>query len=272
MIAPFAACLVLTGMHAYLGLHVIERQVIFVDLALAQIAALGATVAYLFGFGLHSPGSYFTSLIFALTGAVILTFTRSKKERVPHEALIGIVYVVSAAASILVLSRSPEGGEELKSLLVGHLLFVNWGEIIKVGLIYGIIGIVHWVFRRRFLLISQAPLTAYQEGLHVRFWDFIFYCTFALVVTSSVEIAGVLLVFAFLVVPAVSGMLAADSIRGRLAIGWISGVLTSVFGVTLSYYGDLPTGATVVCTYLAPLLACAIIGRAARARVDGSAA
>jgi len=254
MTKPFIACLILTGIHAYLGLHVIEREVIFVDLALAQIAAFGGTLGVLWGFGLHSFQGYLIALSFTFLGAAVFALTRLKKPIVPQESLIGVVYAVSAAAAILVLSRAAEGGEELKALLVGHLLLVEWPEILKVLVLYSIIGIVHWTARRQFLLISQEPEEAFQRGMRVRTWDFLFYATFGFVVTSSVEMAGVLLVFSFLIVPAICGVLLARSIGKRLAVGWAIGTLTSIIGVWASYALDLPTGATIVCAFGCVLL------------------
>ena len=255
MAAPFAACLVLTGIHAYLGLHVIERKVIFVDLALAQIAALGSTVGLLLGFGLHHFANYLIALGFTFLGAILFAATRFRKEKVPHEAFIGVVYAVAAAAAILVLTRSAEGDEELKGLLVGHLLLVSWPEVAKVFLIYGVIGFVHWLARKPLLLISQNPEEAFSRGMPVRWWDLFFYITFGFVVTSSVEMGGVLLVFSFLIVPSICGVLLGKTVGGRLAIGWGIGVLTSVLGILASYFLDLPTGATVVCAFGLVLLA-----------------
>ncbi len=246
MFPPFVACLILTGIHAYLGVHVIERGVIFVDLALAQIAALGSTVGFLFGLELHSQGGYFVALMFTLFGALVFAVTRRKQPVVPQEAIIGITYAVAAALSILILSRAPEGGEELKSLMVGHLLFIGWPEIVKIAAIYLIIGVIHFSFRKQFLLISTAPNEAYARGMNIRYWDFLFYATFGFVVTSSVEVAGVLLVFSFLVVPAVCGALLTRSMPRRIVIGWGIGLLASITGISLSYLFDLPTGATVV--------------------------
>ncbi|MBI2884624.1 MAG: metal ABC transporter permease [Candidatus Omnitrophica bacterium] len=258
---PFLACLILTGMHAYLGLHVIERGVIFVDLALAQLAAFGATVGFLWGVGLTSSAGHLISLGFALAGAAIFAATRLRKPIVPHESLIGVVYAVSAAASILVLSRAPEGGEHLKALLVGHLLFVDWPEIRHITFLYALIGVIHWVARRPLLLISRQPHAAFAGGLKVRWWDFLFYAMFGFVVTSSVEIAGVLLVFSFLVVPAICGVLLAKSIGRRLAVGWLVGLLTSMAGIAASYAWDLPTGATIVCAFGVCLMVCALLRR-----------
>lgn len=254
MLKPFVACLILTGMHAYLGLHVIERGVLFVDLALAQIAAFGATLGVLWGWGLHSVQSYLIALTFTFIGAAVFAVTRLRKPIVPQEALIGVAYAVSAAASILALSRAAEGGEELKALLVGHLLFVEWPEITKVFILYSMIGLVHGLARKPFLLISQNPEEAFARGLRVRFWDFLFYVTFGFVVTSSVEMAGVLLVFSFLIVPAICGVLLARTVPKRLMVGWTVGTLTSLIGMAGSYVWDLPTGATVVCTFGVVLL------------------
>ena len=259
MFQPFLACLILTGIHAYLGLHVIEREVIFVDLALAQIAAFGATLGLLWGFGLHSLQGYFIALGFTFIGAAIFAMTRFRKAMVPHEALIGVVYAVSAAAAVLVLSRAAGGDEELKALLVGHLLFVQWPEILKVLCLYSIVGVVHWLARHPLLAISQDPEHAFAKGMHVRWWDFLFYATFGFVVTSSVELAGVLLVFSFLIVPAICGVLLARSISARLLVGWVVGTLTSVAGVAASYAWDLPTGATVVCAFGVCLILCALL-------------
>lgn len=259
MLKPFVACLILTGIHAYLGLHVVEREVIFVDLALAQIAAFGATVGFLWGFGLHSAASYLIALAFTLVGAALFAATRLRKPIVPQEAVIGIVYAVASAAAILVLSRAPEGGEELKALLVGHLLFIDWHEVAKIAGLYSLIGLLHWRVRRPLLAISRDPERAFAQGLAVRRWDFLFYATFGFVVTSSVEMAGVLLVFSFLIVPAVCGVLLAQTIGRRLLVGWSTGTLTSMVGVIASYVWDLPTGATVVCAFGVCLLLCAAL-------------
>jgi zinc/manganese transport system permease protein len=253
--APFLMCLVLTGIHAYLGLHVLAREVVFVDIALAQIAALGATAAFLFDFTLESPVSYACGLAATLVGALVLALTRSRERRVSHEAVIGVVYAVSAAATVLLMANAPHGAEHLRSMLVGNIITVSGAEVAKVALLYGAIGILHWLCRGPFLLISMDPERAFREGRRIRLWDFLFYATFGLVVTSSVRIAGVLLVFAYLIVPALAGTaLGGPSTGRRLAIGWAFGTLVSVLGIATSAALDLPTGATVVCTFGAILL------------------
>ena len=246
---PLLACFILTGIHAYLGIHVVERKVIFVDLALAQIAALGATVAVVFGISLHSPAAYGFSLGAAFLGAGIFAMTRTRREKIPQEAMIGIVYAVSAALAILILSRVAEGDEHIRHMLVGNILLVSGHEIVRMTILYGIIGWVHGYFRKTFILISTSPEEAFRRGMNVKKWDLVFYLTFALVVTSSVEIAGVLLVFSFLIIPAVAAMLFSDRFLTRLILGWGIGIIASLGGIGLSYYFDFPTGAAVVCTF-----------------------
>jgi len=255
LILPFAAGLVLTGIHAYLGVHVVERGVIFVDLSLAQIAGLGTTVALLAGHDVHSNVSYFWSLGFTILGAAIFAFTRVHHEtRIPQEAIIGIVYAVSAAAAILVMSKAPHETEHLKDMLVGNILAVNWTTVIKTAVLYALVGLFHFIFRRKFLDISLGRKTD-----NVKLWDFLFYTSFGFVVTSSVAIAGVLLVFSYLIVPSVAAMLFAQSIGKRLAIGWTMGSLVTALGILLSFHFDLPTGATIVCTFGIALSLMAIV-------------
>ncbi|MEW6685811.1 MAG: metal ABC transporter permease [Candidatus Edwardsbacteria bacterium] len=263
MLLPFAACLILTGIHAYLGIHVIEREVIFVDLALAQIAALGAIIAFLFGMELHSTAAYVFSIAFTFVGATIFALTRLKERKVSQEAIIGIVYAVSAACSILVLDRAPSEAEHIKYMLVGNILFVKWPEIIKMAVLYGVIGLFHFIYRRKFLLISLNSEEAQKEKIPIKWWDFLFYATFGVVVTSSVEIAGVLLVFSYLIVPAVCAMLLSDKLKTRLLLGWALGSLTSLIGLYLSATLDFPTGAAIVCAFGLLVLGVAILQRLA---------
>ena len=250
--APFVASLVIAGIHAYLGVHVVERGVIFVDLSLAQIAAFGATIAILVpwsGGDPHSPAVYWVSLLFTFVGAGIFSTIRSRHARIPQEAIIGISYAVASAATILALSKSSGEGEHLKDMLVGNILAVSWEEVWKTAILYTIIGIFHWVFRKKFLAISMDHDAAEASGTSLRLWDFLFYASFGFVVTRSVAIAGVLLVFCYLIVPSVAAMLFADRIGPRLAIGWAMGSIVSAAGVYLSLTWDLPTGATIVCTF-----------------------
>jgi zinc/manganese transport system permease protein len=259
LIMPFLASLILTGIHAYLGVHVVERGVIFVDLALAQIAALGATIAILVGMDPHGTGAYWISLAFTFLGAGIFSLVRTRRSRIPLEAIIGITYAVASAGAILAMSKATGETEHLKDMLVGNILAVSQHEVIKTALLYGVIGLFHFIFRKKFLAISVDPEAAEASGINIRLWDFLFYASFGFVVTSSVAIAGVLLVFCYLIVPSVGAMLFADRIGARLAIGWTMGTIVSAFGVYLSVVLDLPTGATIVCTFGGVLMVMFII-------------
>jgi zinc/manganese transport system permease protein len=262
-LAPaFVASLILTGIHAYLGVHVVERGVIFVDLSLAQIAALGATIAIFLPAAHgdpHAPIVYWISLAFTFIGAFVFSTVRSQRARIPKEAIIGICYAVASAAAILAMSKATSESEHLKDMLVGNILAVSWKEVAETAMLYGAVGIFHWVFRRRFLEISMDPHRAEAEGVSIRFWDFLFYASFGFVVTSSVSIAGVLLVFCYLIVPSVAAMLYAKSVGRRLAIGWSMGTIVSALGVYLSLKLDLPTGATIVCTFGLVLILMAVV-------------
>jgi zinc/manganese transport system permease protein len=262
MWVPFLMCLVLTGIHAYLGLHVIAREVIFVDIALAQIAALGATAAFLWGYDLETWGSYVFGLCFTVLGASVFALTRSRERRVSQEAVIGVVYAVSAAAAVLVADRTPHGAEHLRSMLVGSILAVQGSEVVKVACLYAVIGLFHWLCRRPFLLISTNPDKAYEEGWRVRGWDFLFYASFGVVVTSSVRIAGVLLVFSYLIVPTLAANLLGGSVGKRLAVAWGFGTFVSIVAMVASAILDFPTGATVVCAFGLILLVLAVVTRA----------
>jgi zinc/manganese transport system permease protein len=257
---PFLVALCLIGIHTYFGIQVLARNVIFVDLALAQIAALGTTMAFMLGHPTQGLATYLYSLAFTLLAAFLLAFTRNWSRRIPQEALIGVIYVVAAAAAILLIDRAPQGAEHLKQILTGNILITGMSEVAAIVPIYLAIGALHWVLRHR--------LAACGEGSWL--WEFVFYATFGVVVTSSVALAGVLLVFSFLIMPAAVGVLFADTLRRQLAIGWTVGTLASAVGLAASYGGDLPTGAAMVCTFGATLALAGLIypfrqGRSAEA-------
>ena len=252
MLAPLLACLILSITHVYLGIHVVARKVIFVDLALAQIAALGATYATTLGYDANLAGDDLVvalfSLAFTFAGAGLFSIARMRKERVPQEAFIGIVYAAASAAAVLILSKSPTGGEELKHMLVGDILLVSIPTIIHDAILYSLVGIFHIIFRRRFLAISVDAEAAQASGINIRIWDLLFYMTFGVLVTRSVAIAGVLLVFSYLVIPAVIAQMWSDTIKGRLLIGWTIALSASIVGILWSFASDYPTGPAVVMT------------------------
>lgn len=247
---PLVACLLLPGLLVYLGLHIVRREIIFVDLALAQVAALGICMAILLGYDADDWQTTVWSGGFTFVGAGVLTLTRpgARGRTVPQEALIGIVYVVAAAGSFLLLSRSPEGNEELRRTLVGEILLVQPAEVIKTVLLFAAIGLIHLICRRPFWLLSFAPGEARAEGRRLWVWDFFFYVLFGMVVTSFVRMAGVLLVFSYLIIPAVCANFFASTLRKSLAIGWGVATLAGTAGLYASYWLDLPTGAAIVCS------------------------
>jgi zinc/manganese transport system permease protein len=254
LLVPFVACLVLMGIHAYLGIHVLARGVIFVDIALAQIAALGTTVAYLSGHQMDSYAAYFISLGFTFLGASVFALSRNLRERVPQEAIIGITYAVAAAATILFIDQAQVGSEKIKDLLVGNILWVSKTHVAFIAVIYSLIGAFHYVFRKRFLALSFDHDAPESKTFSAMMWDLAFYMSFGFVITSAVQIAGVLLVFSFLIVPAVFAAMFTDRLPARLAVGWLLGFVVSAAGITASYKLDLPTGAAVVATFGIALL------------------
>lgn len=246
--APFVECLVLVAIHTYLGIHVLKRRVIFVDLALAQIAALGTTVGFLFGIMPDTTGALLFSMAFTFLGAAIFTVTRFRHERVPQEAIIGLSYAVSCAIAILVIEKT-RGAEHLKDILVGNLLWATWADVLQAAAVYFVIGGIHYLCRRQFLQISDDPEKALASGLQVRLWDFLFYLTFGVVITVSTRVAGVLLVFVFLVAPAILAFSLTQRIGLQLLIGWGTGTVVTTAGLYLSWYMDLPSGPAVIAFY-----------------------
>jgi zinc/manganese transport system permease protein len=245
---PLAACLLFPPLLVYLGLHVVKREVIFVDLALAQVATLGTCVALLMGYHFDDRLTFWISLGVTFIGAAFFSWSRStEKGPVPQEAIIGITFVVAAAGVILLLSRVAGGKEELEHLLTGDILNATSGEIGQRALLFAALGLFYGVFHKRFVLISSDPEMAFASGLRVRLWDFLFYAAFALVVVSFVRLAGVLLTFAYLIVPAVCGTMLAQQWGRRLVVGWGVAVAASLLGLWTSYQMDLPTGAAIVC-------------------------
>jgi zinc/manganese transport system permease protein len=254
MFWPIVACVLLPWLLVYLGLHVVQRGIIFIDIAMAQLASLGICVAVLLEFEPESLMAYVIGLTVTLIGAAIFALTAKRSTQVPQEAIIGIAYVVSAAAAILLLSRSPHGNEEIRNMLVGDITVVSSAEVWKCFAVFAAVGVLHFVLRKQFLLVSFSRKQADQSGLRIRWWDFLFYATFGLVVTVFVRVAGVLLVFSYLIVPAVCAVTLARSIAIRLLIGWAVSLICGIGGLFFSYWWDLPSGAAIVCTFGASLV------------------
>jgi zinc/manganese transport system permease protein len=322
--APLWAALVLAGIHVYLGIHVIGRKVIFVDLGLAQIAALGAAFGVLMGYeAQHSAwGLFGYSLAFTVLAALVFSVTKAKSEAIPHEAIIGITYAVAVAVTMLVLSKSPLGPQEFDRMLKGELLYVSDAKVQITALIYGGVGLLHWLLRRQFLVRSfgggqKVPAPSRWEaaafgavglfafwiagklgaGLPVRallalaavssyairpwifalgfdkagelrwpfVWDFLFYASFGLVVTSSVAIVGVFLVFCLLVIPAVGALLFAERMWVRLAIGWVAAGFLCLRGIAFAFQRNLQFSPMIVVFLAAALVVAAVVRFVVRA-------
>lgn len=244
---PLLTLFLLTAIYVYFGIHIVRRGVIFVDLALAQVAAMGSTVALLLGIPLESQASHLFSLAFAFLGAVIFTFSRAREETVPQEAIIGVVYAFAAAATVLLVDKAPHGAEHIKYLLVGNILWVDRATITRLSIVVLGVSLFHFFFRHNFTVVSLNPAAARVSSVPVVVWDLLFYLSLAWVVTASVQAAGVLLIFSLLIVPATCGLLLSRSFRVNLILGWLMGAGVSFVGSLLSYLGDLPTGATVIC-------------------------
>jgi zinc/manganese transport system permease protein len=261
---PLAACLILPPLLVYLGLHVVKREVIFVDLALAQVATLGTCVALIFGYDFHDPDAFWISLFVTFLAAALFSYIRGTgKGNVPQEAIIGITFVVAAAGTILLLSRVAGGKEELEHMLTGDILNVTAGDVGRLVALFAVLAGFFTAFHQRFALISADAQAAFASGMRVRLWDFLFYAAFAVVVVSFVRVAGVLLTFAYLIVPAVCAVMLAQQWMRRLIVGWVIAVAASLLGLGASYWLDLPTGAAIVCACGLLLVA---VGVAARGR------
>jgi len=258
---PFLVTLILIAIHTYFGLHVISRKVLFVDLAIAQIAALGSTVAFLFGFETADPVTYGCSLVFGVIGAWVFSVTRTRDDRVPHEAIIGLAFAIASAAAILMSAENPHGAEHLRDIMAGSILVVTPAEVRTDFVIYSAVGAFHWVFRKNFLAVSLDPEGAARDGLNVQRWDFIFYLTFALIVTMSVHIAGVLLVFCLLIAPAVCGALFSSNFRVRLVIGWVTSIIAAILGLMVSSRYDWPPAPCIIAVYAAILVGAGLVGK-----------
>ncbi len=257
MLLPLLACTIIVLTLGWFGLHVLEREVIFVDLALAQVAAMGTTWAVYLGHEPDSSTAFVMGLLFTAIGAATFASTRVFEERVPQEAIIGIAYAVSAASGMLLIhfADDPHGAEKLEHLLVGNLVWVQQADIARLAGACAVVGAFQLLFRDRFLAISHN--TAMPGS--VAFWDLLFYLSFGLALTSIVAVSGVLLVFAYLVIPAVIARLLVVGVARRLLVGWAVGLGVSVAGVSVSY--THPIGPVIV-TFFGILLIATLVGYA----------
>jgi zinc/manganese transport system permease protein len=258
---PVAACLLLAVVFTYFGCHVLKREIIFIDLSLAQLAALGTTLAFVLDLELDSPGSLALSFLFVIAGSAFFSCTKNLSESIPQEAVIGIVYVVSASLALLLASQMPHGAEHLKTLLNGSILWVTWGGVLQIFGVTLLVGGLHWVKRVQFIEQSANYKTLTAGKSQGGIWDFLFYVTLGGVIIFSVRTAGVFLIFTLLIIPAVCGALFSQSMAKQFTIGSILGIAISLAGLLLSFFLDLPTGATLVCSFGMAFLASLLLRR-----------
>jgi zinc/manganese transport system permease protein len=251
--APFILSILLVGIHAYLGLHVLQRDVIFVDISLSQVAALGGAISLFFNESADSPLSVACALGLCLIVAFALSMFRQMERKISQEAIIGITYALASGTLILVLDKLPHGGEHLKSALVGNILFVTWPHVLETATVYIAVGFIHFLFRKKFWAISSG-----REKSMI--WDFLFYFLFGVVITFSTHHAGVLVVFSILVVPAALACRFANDLSRRLAFAWAYGLAGIVAAFGLSIRFDWPAGAAIVTTLTASFFAI-LLGR-----------
>jgi zinc/manganese transport system permease protein len=235
LVWPFLACILLVLIHACFGIHIIERGIIFVDLALAQFIGIGLALAFLLG----ADGKTGLALLFAGIGASILAFSRHVARHVNIEAFIGVLYVFSLAAAILILDRTPHGLEEFKTILNGNILWVTPGEVLSTAVLYAAIGLLQGILWRRFLALSRDR----TGGILL---ELLFFGSFAAVLVKSVQIAGVLQVFAFLLLPALIGRLFFREPLKILLTAWLTGIVFTTAGLALSYSFDIPMAPVIV--------------------------
>ena len=275
MALPLLACLLLALIHPALGKHVLARGVIFVDLALAQIAALGQSVAFLLGAEPHDPRMYLWSFGFTLLGAALFSFLWDREHSVLQEAFIGISFALATAATLLMLSNAPHGAEHVSGTLSGEALgWVTGRDIAIMATLYAVVGAFLYFGRKKLLLCSEDPKKAREMGISVKKWDFLFYASFGLVVTSSVKVSGVLAVFSYLIVPIVIATLLGRKGPVRLYWAWAIAFVASVLGAILSYLKDWPMGATIVCLFgvMVALVSLSVRMKYVDAKINGETA
>ena len=256
---PFTAAVLFVLIHSWFGVHVLRRNVVFADLALAQLSALGATVAFALGYPPASAAAFGYAFLFTAAGAALLTASRGLVGYVSQEASVGILYVAATAVTVLAVDRAPQGAEHVKAILIGSILTVGPEDLAKFAILYGAIGLMHYLARKPLGALAAETPPAGRPASAVVGWDFFFFLTFGVVVTSSVTTAGVLLVFCFLIVPAVVGSLYARALAVVLPIAWGAGIVASALGLAGAFVLDVSTGAAMVIAFTAVLLIAGLV-------------
>ncbi|HEX9759230.1 MAG TPA: metal ABC transporter permease [Nitrospiria bacterium] len=231
---------ILTFMLAYLGIHVVKRRIVFVDLAIAQLSAVGVAFAMLFDF---NPLVF--SLVFTLVGAGLLSIPEYEK-RIPQEAIMGIIYAVASAIAVLLIANIPHGEADILNLFFGNILGVTTQQLFVLLVVFGFVTFIHILFSKKFIQITETSTVDPSNKSHKRFWNLIFYLTLALVIAVAIRTAGVLLVFSTLVIPAVTALLFFQRFSHLVLTALGIGLIATWTGFISSFQFDLPTGPTIV--------------------------
>ncbi|MBN1164350.1 MAG: metal ABC transporter permease [Candidatus Krumholzibacteriota bacterium] len=244
---PLVACVTILGLLGYLGIHVLKREIIFIDIALAQIAAVGATFAHLYlGREENSVPAYLCAFAFTVLAALFFSQIDKRITRISHEAIIGVTYAIAAAAALFILALAAGGDVHMENMLTGSILWARWPDILAIAVLFFLVGLFHFLYRRKFIRLSESYGSGAVRGKENIWWDFLFYVSMGMVITFSVKIAGVLVIFSFLIIPATFSALFADSWRDRLLWAWGVGIFSIISGLILSYFLDFCCGPAVI--------------------------
>lgn len=242
MVQAFIAALITGAVLSYLGVHVVGRGIVFVDLALGQISSLGVAFAAFIGTGLTS-----IPLIFTLAGALLMSFINIRDKRLKQEAIIGILYAFASALTVLFISKTPHGDSDIQEVLFGNILSVSWGQISTLGIVFGIIALLHLVFFNKFFGLTKSFENGENHLIGIfNIWNFLFYISIGLAIVFAVRINGVIPVFSFLIIPAVSAIMLTKNNLAVFIIALIISILASFFGLLFSYKKDFPAGSSIV--------------------------
>ncbi len=249
IVQAFIVSIIIGVVLSYLGVHVVGRGIVFVDLALGQIASLGVAFSDYVGYG-----KTIIPIVFALAGALLMSLITIRDKRLKLEAVIGIIYAVASAATVMLISKTPHGDSDIQEVLFGNILSVNWDQIKMVGIIFALIGVVHLVFHKKFFLLTETfenhdnsvAAQIFKENKWFKFWNFIFYISIGLAIVFAVRTSGVIPVFSFLIIPSVAAIMLCKKNLHIVIAAVIMSILTAYFGLYVSYHYDFPAGSSLV--------------------------
>ncbi len=242
MVQALAAAVITGVLLSYLGVHVVGRGIVFVDLALGQISSLGVAFAAFIGTGLTS-----IPLIFTLVGALLMSFINIRDKRLKQEAVIGILYAFTSALTVLFISKTPHGDSDIQEVLFGNILSISWQQITLVGIVFGAIAIMHLIFARKFFNLTESFENGQNHSVGIfNVWNFLFYISIGLAIVFAVKINGVIPVFSYLIIPAVSAILISKNKITVIILAMLISILAGFLGLNFSFHYDFPAGPSIV--------------------------